>query len=310
VYTLTGKQINAAYYTYVLINPLTNKPFYVGKGTEQRYLDHFKEAITNKTRNKYKTNTIKRILKENKQVVIDIVFTSDIESKCFEQEKHLIAKYGRKDNKTGILTNLTDGGEGVSGVDRSDERNSMFGKSHSAFSREKISKTRKEKLISGEIIPKKHTEEHKQKLRKNNPGGKATSKPIYQIDATTGKVLKEWPSTRQAGLSLGIKTWRNISQSANKHKGRVVGGFYWRWTIDKDVIANMLANIQTLNSIRLDPGRRSGKAVQQLTPNGILVDSYKNMCEAARQLGIDNTSISVAIKRGRPCAGFLWKMSK
>jgi len=270
MYTLTGQILTKyRYYTYVLINPIINKPFYVGKGTEQRYLDHFKEAMLNRSKNKYKTNTIKKILRENKNVIIDIVYTSDNENECFEQEKKLITKYGRKDNKTGILTNLTDGGEG------------------------------------GSIL---HTEEHKQKLRENNPGGKATSKSVYQIDPITGKIIGQWPSTRQAGLGLGIRVWRNISHSANKHKGRIVGGFYWRWIDDPDILNGVLVNVSSLNLKRTDTGLRSGKAVQQFTLSGTFVASYKNMCEAARQLNVDNSSISVAIKKSRPYAGFLWKL--
>jgi len=66
-------------------------------------------------------------------------------------EKELIAFYGRKDLGTGILRNLTDGGEGAVNPSKetrerlsrsiSGENHPMFGKSPSKETREKISKS-------------------------------------------------------------------------------------------------------------------------------------------------------------------------
>jgi hypothetical protein len=47
-----------------------------------------------------------------------------------ELEKTLIKKYGRINNKTGILCNMTDGGEGISGWRHTDETKEKMSKSH------------------------------------------------------------------------------------------------------------------------------------------------------------------------------------
>lgn len=110
----------------------------------------------------------------------------------------------------------------------------------------RISKTRTIRIAQGKIIPTKHSEAHKQKLRTDNPGGRATSKPIYQICKSTGVVIRAWESSRQAGTTLGIKSWRNISKSAHALKQQSVGGFFWRWIDDPEVIDGKLTTIDSL----------------------------------------------------------------
>jgi hypothetical protein len=50
------------YYVYELINPISLKVFYVGKGKNNRAFAHVKEALANKVNNLKKYNAIKEIL--------------------------------------------------------------------------------------------------------------------------------------------------------------------------------------------------------------------------------------------------------
>ncbi len=241
-FTVVGTIPEEDYYIYELINPISYKPFYVGKGKGLRCLDHFKSEPGNK--NRHKKNTIQKFIKMGKPIPIKIVFTSNKEEEALNYEKNLISLYGRVDNKTGILTNLTDGGEGVSGrtfspVDRAKiskrvkgPGNPMYGRKRTEDEKRRISITHKANYASGKNIPTKHTEEWKLHLRENNAGGRATSKPVYQICPVSKTIIREWSSARQAGLGVGLKAWRNISPICVKKTTFTAGGFIWRFTTD------------------------------------------------------------------------------
>ncbi|WP_433886868.1 hypothetical protein [Pseudomonas vranovensis] len=93
------------------------QPFYVGKGIKRRYAFHYYEAATTAkyapSKNMRKIHTINKVGRD--KVLIQIIpchsseYANDLEIK-------LIAHWGRSSNNSGCLTNLTDGGEGVSGL--------------------------------------------------------------------------------------------------------------------------------------------------------------------------------------------------
>ena len=116
------------YYVYVLLNPLKIgnysydeycfefEPFYVGKGKGKRIIDTLTE-----NKNLFKKNVINKI-KLNGDKPISIVVKDNLsEFDSFTLEKKLIKLIGRRNLNTGYLTNLTDGGEGTSGIIQSNE---------------------------------------------------------------------------------------------------------------------------------------------------------------------------------------------
>lgn len=86
-----------SFYTYMWLRE-DSTPYYVGKGSRARA---FRKGSPPRER---------IILEQHAR-----------EEDAFEAECFLISFYGRKDNGTGILRNHTDGGEGVSGIEFSEE---------------------------------------------------------------------------------------------------------------------------------------------------------------------------------------------
>ncbi|MDC3026312.1 hypothetical protein OA248_03295 [Candidatus Pelagibacter sp.] len=97
-------------YIYKWFRKDTGKIFYVGAGVKKR-------AWNLSRRNNLTINVIRKIGK--KGVKIEIVRMKSWED-ALKEEENLIKKFGRKDNKTGILTNMTDGGQGKTGSPMSD----------------------------------------------------------------------------------------------------------------------------------------------------------------------------------------------
>jgi hypothetical protein len=116
---LTGDQRMSIYYVYAYLRE-DRSPYYIGKGKGLR-------AFSNQH------HKIKKPINRN-----HIIFIKDklSEKKALELEIALIKKYGRKDLGTGILRNMTNGGEGISGYN------------HTIDAKKKISKAHKNKFVS------------------------------------------------------------------------------------------------------------------------------------------------------------------
>lgn len=114
------------FYVYILKNPISRLPFYVGVGkynrrsNTSRECSHIVEAMNyrngkiGKHANRHKLNTILKILDSGYEVEIELFNDRELfdEISAFSKEVELIQKYGRRDLATGTLTNMTDGGEG------------------------------------------------------------------------------------------------------------------------------------------------------------------------------------------------------
>lgn len=84
--------------------------FYVGKGTGKRMHQHNYYARSGSVKS-YVVSRIQKMMREGASYTAHKVFETDTESEALQEEVRLIAFHGRS-----RLTNLTDGGEGVSGL--------------------------------------------------------------------------------------------------------------------------------------------------------------------------------------------------
>ncbi len=175
------------FYTYLHLRESDNKPFYIGKGTISQ-----KRAYSHSDRNEHWRNTVKK-----HGLKVEILAEWAIEQEAFEHEKFLISCFKELGHK---LVNMTDGGEGSSGLVHSGETKDKLsilnsGSNHPRYgkkqSKEEILK--RSKSISGEnhcMYGKSHKKETLEKMSKSHTGkihsiesrekrGKSISKNVF-----------------------------------------------------------------------------------------------------------------------------------
>lgn len=111
------------FYVYVYLDPRPGKglqPIYVGKGTVD--LDRASYHWERRCVNPFLQSVLDKIRAAGLVPQITIAAYMEDEDEAFAMERDLIAQYGRRDLRTGSLCNLTDGGQGVSGLKYSEER--------------------------------------------------------------------------------------------------------------------------------------------------------------------------------------------
>jgi hypothetical protein len=213
------------YYIYQYIDPRTNLPFYIGKGSGDRMYRHLAET-KDKTENRKKYAVIKGLQNKGLEPIVEKIAENLTETVAYEMERQLIEKYGRRDlDEGGILTNIcTDNRPPhLSGKD-----NPMYGKKISEETRQKHIKLRdrtrgktyeeiygaeraseiREKLSqAGENNPfygRKHNEETRAKMSeraKNRPSNMLGKK---RSEKTKLKVQLNNPNRRSIHTPEGI----------------------------------------------------------------------------------------------------------
>lgn len=196
------------YYIYAYIDPRNNLPFYIGKGSGNRYLCHLSETKDN-TENRKKYAYIQGL--RNKKLEPRIIkLHKDIfsEAVAYDIEEAYIKLFGRKGiDPNGILTNIcadarppriqisdeqrqkrslamigNTHGKGLKSPFRGKKRpelsganNGFYGKSHTEETRSLM----RQKAIGrpGPMLGRNHSEEAKRKVQLNNPNRRAIQTP-------------------------------------------------------------------------------------------------------------------------------------
>jgi hypothetical protein len=143
---IAGRIYMNKYFTYCLGDPRkpNNKypggyePFYIGKGAGRRIDDHIRDAKST-SKNTPKLNKIRKIFSVGLIPVITILKDNLSNIDAENLEIYYIKLFGRLDLGTGILTNLTDGGDGTIGYKITNE------------TRAKLSKITKQAHIDGKF---------------------------------------------------------------------------------------------------------------------------------------------------------------
>jgi hypothetical protein len=104
---------NSKFYVYEHWRPDTEQPFYVGKGRKHRNGRSYRAFAVKWSRNPHHKNVVNLLSRLGMKVDVRIVATFDDETAAFAYEIERISFWRSRGVK---LTNLTDGGDGASGV--------------------------------------------------------------------------------------------------------------------------------------------------------------------------------------------------
>jgi hypothetical protein len=194
------------FYVYEIIDPTTNKVFYVGKGQKYRCFFHEYRTKNGKMSNKnaHLFNTINKILNSNNNLIYKIILTSDNEDECYDFEEQTIKEYGIEN-----LCNIELSNRGVKHTKETREKisKSNTGKKCSEETKEKLSKINTGKKISEEtkkkmsdslkgrpspMKGKNQTPESKEKISKSNIGKRHTDESIQKMkESQKGKIISD-----------------------------------------------------------------------------------------------------------------------
>jgi len=178
------------YYLYRHIRLDKNEPFYIGIGTKtntkfKSFTSEYRRAFSKQR----KDSKIWNLITNKTNYEVEILFESDDYEFIKQKEIEFVSLYGRINNNTGILSNMTDGGDGSLG-----------------------------KVYDQSTI-------NKLKIARNKRGAIYKVK-IYQYDIT-GKFIKEWSSIKEASLycNVHISTLQKIAtKNVNNNYCK---GYYW-----------------------------------------------------------------------------------
>lgn len=211
------------FFVYIHIRPDTGDVFYVGKGTVRKGLRDRASIATKRGR------FWNAIVRKAGGFISRVVVSCDCEEDAFYVERLLISLIGRRNLRNGPLVNLTDGGEGSSGIvmsmkTREKLRAAVAGGKHPNFGKKLSTETcrKKSEAVKGEkhhlhgaSLPESwRANIAKSKVGELNPQfGKSTPISKRVISVTDGA---EFTSISKAAVALGIRP-KTLLNAINGH---------------------------------------------------------------------------------------------
>lgn len=230
-------------YLYRHIRLDKNEPFYIGIGSDEEY--EYKRAYQTRSRNRYWHNIVNSTDYEVEVMMDGLTW----EEACLK-EKEFVALYGRVCDGSGILANMTEGGDGVVGMSPSEET--------------------KEKLRKASNKP-----ENMAAVMINLDKARiALERPVLQYDMQ-GIFIKEHPSAAKASQHVKTTGRGNITSCCLKLRHNA-GGFIWRYNNE-----NVVQSLPT-SEVHRDP--INSKKVLQYDLQGNFIQEWESMTKASKNI--------------------------
>lgn len=186
------------YYVYRHLKADSGEPFYIGIGKKHNYSNTI-ESEYKRAYSKRRSAFWYKIVNKH-GVEVEILFESNSKDEIIKKEIEFIKLYGRRDLNTGILCNMTDGGEFPSNITIEKE----------TIRRNKIS----------EALKKRN-----RKQSTFNKISQSKLKAIYKCDLDMN-IIEEFNSVSKAALSIKL-TISSISKCLKNNK-YTAGGYKWK----------------------------------------------------------------------------------
>lgn len=266
------------FYVYQLINPKTNLPFYIGKGQYNRMYAHETTTLNNKipNNNKLLFYTIKKILRESGEIQYKKILENLSESAALKLEIEEIKKFGRKNDKTGILCNLTTGGEGISGYKHTQKTKKSMTVEAKKPNRIQISTKNLKTAIEKNI--------GKRKLHKSHD---------LIVNLYTTMSIKKV----QKKLKCDFITLKNYLVEHNLYVPN----------------KNRKLSEQTKNKMKISNLGKRARKIEQYDLCGVLIKTFESITQACCSIGLNKFNISsiynCATGRQYTAYGYKWKFT-
>lgn len=210
-----------SWYVYRHIRLDKNIPFYIGIGCKSKYARAYEFESS-------KRNKIWNSINEKTDIEVEIIVDNLTKNEASIKEQEFIKLYGRIDNGTGFLCNLTDGGDGIWNCKRSEEtkeklRNQKIGSKNPQYGKKQNTLTKLKRSIA--LKGKKRTIETKLKQSLSSIiSGQAKTTEV--LDFKTKEIIGKYHSLSEACRSVGLEPKKYSSKAslvANGFRNQVKG---------------------------------------------------------------------------------------
>ena len=178
------------YYTYAYLRE-DRTPYYIGKGTGYRAYNRSGH----------------RVKPPHNKALILILKRDLTHEEALKHEVYMISVFGRKNNATGILQNLSDGGKGCPGSKRSPEFCQRMSEVHSGKTISTAHKRALRKAHTGKTL----TSDHKRKVSESLKGKKRPPRTKEHCKNLSLAAKKRPPISEETRMKMSISAKRSWS---------------------------------------------------------------------------------------------------